>query len=257
MRTVCIIIAVLLGIVGFLIPFHDAKLILFLCAIPFIILFFILEKKEDGNHPIYFDYESDPGFWAHNDSLFMLSIYRKDSVGLTEELNTEEGWEIISSLESEPTGACAEEETTTETRKNGLKFEYNFFWKSKFEWLLQYDIVRMLYDKDFFMHYLSLAEQGDADAQTLVGCCYGHSKLKAQDVVVYNQEEALKWWHQAAEQNHKYAMREIALYHWHRGEKEEAKSWNEKGNLNIFVLNRYSKYSQQFPDKNNQMKEEN
>jgi len=87
---------------------------------------------------------------------------------------------------------------------------------------------------------LEKAKSGDADAQTLVGCCYGHNGMMATDVVVHNVDEALKWWHLAAEQGHKYAMREIALYHWHRGEQEEAKKWNEKGDLKIFIISRHS-----------------
>ena len=200
------------------------------------------DKNIDGKpgNYVYWDYESEPGCWAHNDSLFMMMVCRKDNTVLTDEMNTEEGWEIASSEGSEPEGACMEQETTQEVRKNGLQFEYNFCWKKKFDWLLKHDFVRMLYDKTFFESFLEKAKSGDADAQTLVGCCYGHNGMMATDVVAHNVDEALKWWHLAAEQGHKYAMREIALYHWHRGEQEEAKKWNEKGDLKIFIISRHS-----------------
>ena len=73
------------------------------------------------------------------------------------QMNTEEGWEITSSENSEPEGACMENETTMEVRRNGLQFIYNFSWKTKFEWLLQYDFVRLLYDRSYFERFLEKA----------------------------------------------------------------------------------------------------
>ena len=182
----------------------------------------------------------------------MMMVIRKDEVALTDGLNTDEGWEIVSSVDSEPEGACFEHMTTQEERKNGLRFEYDFCWKAKFEWLLQHDFIRMLYDKNYFDRFLEKAKDGDADSQTLVGCCYGHNGTMAMDVVSHNEEEALKWWHLAAEKDHKYAKREIALYHWHRGEQDEARKWNEKGDLQIFILSRYSMDYQQSMDSENE-----
>jgi hypothetical protein len=204
-------------------------------------------EEKPGNY-VYWDYESEPGCWAHNDSLFMLMVIRKDNEEQTDNMDTDEGWEIVSSEDYKQESSCGEHVKTKEVRRNGLKFEYDYHWKEKFEWLLHYDFVRMLYDKGYFDCFLKKAEKGDSDAQTLVGCCYGHTGNMATGVVTHNIETALKWWHLAAEQGHKYAMREIALYHWHRGEEDEAKMWNDKGDLKIFILSRYSMDSPQFID---------
>ena len=45
------------------------------------------------------------------------------------------------------------------------------------------------------------AEQGDADAQTLLGVCYSKGEEAPQ-----SDEEAIKWWRKAAEQNHPLAQ---------------------------------------------------
>lgn len=129
-----------------------------------------------------------------------------------------------------------------EIRNNGVTIHYCFFWKKKFEWLLQHDIVRMLYDEKYFNAILSKAENGDADSQTLIGCCYGHNGKQSSDVVEHNMETALTWWHKAAEQGHKYAMRELALYHWHRKEYDKATYWWNKGKLDIFIIGYTNNY---------------
>ncbi|MBQ7421531.1 MAG: hypothetical protein IJV27_05270 [Prevotella sp.] len=204
------------------------------------------KAERDGETPygnyVYWDYESEPGCWAHNDSLSGLTIYRKDSVVLSKENNTDEGWLVVEKKNSEPQGACLEEENTLEIRKNGVTIQYCFFWKRKFEWLLQYDIVRMLYDKKYYESILTKAENGDADSQTLVGCCYGHNGKMSLGVVEHNIKAALIWWHKAAEQGHRYAMRELALYHWHKGEHDKALYWWKKGKLDIFIIKHYYQY---------------
>lgn len=93
------------------------------------------EGKVIGEQPrhnyVYWDYESEPGCWAHNDSLFSLMVCRTDKTSLSDDLHADEGWEVESAIHSEPTGACLECESTIETRKNGLVFQYNFYWKKK------------------------------------------------------------------------------------------------------------------------------
>ena len=97
-------------------------------------------EQPDRNY-VYWDYESEPGCWAHNDSLFSLMVCRTDKNSLTDVLHVDEGWEVESAIHSEPTGACLECESTIETRKNGLVFQYNYYWKEKYEWLLQFDFI--------------------------------------------------------------------------------------------------------------------
>ena len=215
-------------------------LFLFLAFAKFLVWRMKKESKENeetrcGNY-VYLDYESEPGCWAHNDSLSGLIIYRIDSVVLSDDNNTDDDWRVVSKEESEPHGACSEAVSTLEVRKNGLSFEYNFLWKRDFEWLLQHDFIRMLYDKKYFDGILHRAEEGDSDAQTLIGCCYGHNGKMSLGVVEHNLNNAVSWWRKAAEKEHKYAMRELALYHWHRDEKEQAMYWYKEGNLDIFIL---------------------
>lgn len=199
-------------------------------------------EQPDRNY-VYWDYESEPGCWAHNDSLFSLMVCRTDKNSLTDVLHVDEGWEVESAIHSEPTGVCLECESTIETRKNGLVFQYNFYWKKKYEWLLQFDFIRLLYDAKYFERTLTLAQQGKADEQTLIGCCYGHVGTQAPVVVQRDEKKALEWWMKAAEQNHKYAMRELALYYWHKGNKEEAMKWH-KGNPDLFVISQSAKQAQ-------------
>ena len=196
------------------------------------------EKNPDvqsGNY-VYWDYEAEPGCWAHNDSLSCLMIYRTDKVKLSEEQNTNDGWTVVSKLDSGRRGACGEIEDTTEIRKNGVTIKYSFCWKKQYSWLLQYDIVRMLYDINYYNETLAKAENGDADAQTLIGCCYGHNGKMSDSYVKHNVRTAVQWWNKAADQGHRYAMRELALFYFHRENHEKARELNKKGNLNIFII---------------------
>jgi TPR repeat protein len=51
------------------------------------------------------------------------------------------------------------------------------------------------------------AEQGDADAQSMLGFCYNSGKGVAQD-----HEEAVKWWRLAAEQGHPGAQQSLEAH---------------------------------------------
>lgn len=199
-------------------------------------------KPDDGTkfgNNVYYDYDSDPYWcWAHNDTLYSFLIIRTDKATQTEFLNTDEGWEIESYNETDPEGSCGEHKERTEVRKNGLSFYYIMNNWQDCWWYLSYDLVRMLFDQAYFNKISEQAEQGDAVSQTLIGCCYGHNGGMSQDVVKHDIETALLWWKKAADQGFPYAMRELAIYHWHKHEEKEAFKWNElSGNL-CYVISR-------------------
>lgn len=98
-------------------------------------------------------------------------------------------------------------------------------------------------DAKYFERTLTLAQQGNADEQTLIGCCYGHVGTQAPVVVQRDEKKALEWWMKAAKQNHKYAMRELALYYWHKGNVEEAMKWH-KGPPDLYVISQSAKQAQ-------------
>ena len=199
-------------------------------------------KPDDGTrigNYVYFDYDNEPGIWAHNDALYAFKITRTDNVALTEVLNTDEGWEIESYSETDPEGSCGEHKERAEVLKNGLSFHYNMNNWQDCWWFMRYDMVRLLFDKNYFNKFLKQAEQGDAVSQTLIGCCYGHNGKMSQGVVKHDINTAVFWWKKAAEQGFPYAMRELAIFHWHKHEKEEAFKWNElSGNL-CWVISRF------------------
>ena len=74
------------------------------------------EKNPDdqsGNY-VYWDYDSEPGCWPHNDSLSCLMIYRTDNVQLSEEQNSDDGQSVVSKVDSERKGSCGEAEESTD-----------------------------------------------------------------------------------------------------------------------------------------------
>ena len=219
--------------------FGISALVLLLVLIVAELIIWRMKKDEPnvktGNY-VYWDYDSEPGCWAHNDSLSSLMIYRTDKIKISDEQNTDDGWSIVSKVDSESKGACLENEETTETRKNGITIKYLFNWKKHYTWLLQHDIVRMLFDKNFYNEVLANAVNGNADAQTLIGCCYGHNGKMSNAFVDHDVEKAVEWWNKASEQGHKYAMRELALYYWHKKDYEKARELNRKGELNISII---------------------
>lgn len=204
------------------------------------------EKPDDGSrygNYVYYDYENEPGSWAHNDTLYLLIIIRTDGQIIDDWVNTDEGWEIKNAIDSEPDGSCGEYIQRTEQRKNGLSFTYKFLWRDRCWWYPSYDVVRMLFDKQFFNKILKDAEQGDAISQTLVGSCYGHNGRMSLNVVEHDIEKANYWWNKAAENGFIPAMVELALYHWHKGEKEKAVEWNKKSGHKVFIINNYMQFS--------------
>ena len=62
--------------------------------------------------------------------------------------------------------------------------------------------------KKTFRSWLSIAEQGDAKAQHLLGLMYNEGKGVPQDY-----KEAVKWWRVAAEQGDEYAQRNLETMH--------------------------------------------
>lgn len=209
------------------------------------------EKPDDGTKCgdyVYFDYESRPGCWAHNDTLYSLAIVRTDNIVVSDwsELNTDNGWEVDKANDSEPTGSCSEYIERIESRKNGLTFHYDFYWRDRCWWYGKHDLVRVLFDKKYFESILQLAERGDAESQALIGCCYGHNGTMALNVVNHDIEKALYWWNKAAENGFTPAMVELALYYWHLDEKEKAKEWNEKSGRKVFIINCHYKQVEPF-----------
>lgn len=195
-----------------------------------------------GNY-VYYDYDSTPGCWAHNDSLYSVQIIRCDNLKITKDMNTDEGWKIDSYEEKGPDGSCFEHLERTEKRKNGLVFLYNFFWKDRCWWYPHHDVVRMLFDQQFFNVMLERAKRGDPEVQTLIGCCFGHNGEMSTEVVGHDIDKALLWWNMAAKQGYVYAMKELALYHWHRNEVEEAFKWNELSGRQVSIIYRDSRFA--------------
>ena len=201
-----------------------------------------LDNTDDGTkygNYVYYDYDSAPGCWAHNDTLYSVQVICRNKLGRNSRINTDEKWEIATAYETEPEGSCGEYIKRTEVRKNGLIVQYHFRYKNQCWWFPKHDIVRMLFDKEYFEKQLDLALQGDAETQALVGCCYGHNGKMSQRVVKHNIDTALTWWKKASEQGHQYAMRELTFYYWHKGEREEAFKWYEKSGSHVFVIDRY------------------
>ena len=225
-------------------------------AILVILAVFLTKKLKIENSPddgtkygnyVYLEYESNAGFWAHNDSLYLLAIERTDHNHISDwsKINTDEGWEIASYRESEPDGSCNQHIERYETRKNGLSFYYEFAWRERCWWYPDHDLIRMLFDKDFFMEKLMQAKRGDVIFQTLVGCCYGHNGKMGLQVVEHDIEKALYWWNKAAANGFTPAMVELAIYHWGKKEYNKAFEWNEKSGGQVFVIEYHRKLQSQ------------
>ncbi len=199
-------------------------------------------RPDDGTRIgkyVYFDYDKEPGIWAHNDALYAFKIIRIDKLKLKDVLQTDKGWEIESFSETDPEGSCCECKERTEIRKNGLTFHYYLKNWQNCWWYEKHDLVRMLFDKRFYVKIMNRAEHGDDEAQTLVACCMAHNGKMGQHVVKHGINAAVLWWKFAANKGNVYAMRELAIYYWHLGKKEEAFQWNEKSGNLCWVFSRF------------------
>lgn len=194
-------------------------------------------EKNSTNGDLYMQIEYPTYcFWPHNDSIRAILIHQTadKSHELIDAQKSE--WEIKEKTQSDPEGACSEYVKITEKRNNQSEWEYHICWKRHFEWLLQFDLPRILSEKEYFNTFLLKAEAGDPDAQTLIGSCYAHCQKKAESVITPDEGKALYWWNKAAEQGHRYAMTELAIYYLNKNDVEKAIEWNGKGECRVTCI---------------------
>lgn len=208
-----------------------------ICVVAAFVAYDTIRTRYLRRNQVYFDYEAAPGLWPHNDSMFMLIVTRVDDLSLKSvDLNTDEAWRIVSQEYSEPTGSCYEHMTMREIRQNGLVFDYEFFLKRSYDWVMEHDLIRPLYDQQYFHNLVTKAEAGDHEAQTVVGSCYGHCGANVSRYIKHDEDKAFYWWRKAAEAGYKYAIRELTVYYIHRRDYENAEKWYEKGDFSSIVL---------------------
>lgn len=212
-------------------------LVVIICLIILLVVGVTLAKRRSKkSNYLYGHYECPNYFGPHGDSL--RSIFIEQTLEKSEKLMYPDKpeWEVIEKTKSDPEGACAEYIKIKELRNNRSVWEYHICWIDKFEWLLQFDLPRMLSEKEYFNEFLSMAEAGDPDAQTIIGSSYAHCLNKAEAVITPNEEKALYWWNKAAEQGHRYAMMELAIYYLNKKDIEKAIEWNDKGECRVHLL---------------------
>ena len=130
----------------------------------------------------YIHHECPSYFGPHGDSLMVIFI-RQTKYNTQQLVYPEKSeWEIVKKTQSDPEGACGEYINIKEKRNNQSEGEYHICWMRSFEWLLQFDLPRILTDKVYFNEYLLKAESGDPDARTLMGSCYAHCLELAKHV---------------------------------------------------------------------------
>ena len=221
-------------------------MIYFLLIIAFIVVVAIItvaiskakQRRKRETH-LYSHQECPNYFGPHGDSLIAIFIEQtKNTSPLLIDSNKQE-WEIIEKVQSDPEGPCGEYISIKEKRNNQSEWEYHICYIDHFEWLLQFDLPRILTDKTFFNEHLLKAESGNSDAQTLVGSCYAHCLDLAKSVITFDEERALYWWNKAAGQGHHYAMMELAIYYFNKKDYEKAVYWNARGKCKVFIIERY------------------
>ncbi|MBQ2187572.1 MAG: sel1 repeat family protein [Bacteroidales bacterium] len=200
-----------------------------------------VEKRNERKTHLYLHEECPNYFGPHGDTL--KSIFIKQTHDKSEVLidSSKPEWKVLDRTKSNPEGSCLEYITIKETRNNQSKWEYHICWINEFKWLLQFDLPRILTDKTYFNKILLKAESGDSDAQTLIGSCYAHCLELAKPVITKDEQKALYWWNKAAEQGHRYAMTELAIYYFNKKSYKEAVEWNNKGQCHVYTIDNYER----------------
>lgn len=213
-------------------------LIISITVIVIVLSIVTISKAKRKKACLYYHHECPSYFGPHGDSLSVFFI--KQSNGISQQLidPNQPEWEIIERIKSDPEGSCGEYIKITERRNNQSKWEYHICWINSFEWLMQFDLPRILSDKSFFNEYLLKADSGDPHAQTLIGSLYAHCLELAKPVLSCDEKKALFWWNKAAKQGHRYAMRELAIYYLSKEDIEKAIEWNDKGKCCISLIER-------------------
>lgn len=196
------------------------------------------KQRRNSKNCLYYHHECPSYFGPHGDSLKVIFIrqtkYKTQQLVYPEKSE----WEIVEKTQSDPEGACSEYISIKEKRNNQSEWEYHICWMRDFEWLLQFDLPRILTEKAYFNEYLLKAESGDPDAQTLMGSCYAHCLELAKLVITQDEEKALYWWNKAAEQGHRYAMMELAIYYCNKNDMEKAIEWNDRCECGLSTVER-------------------
>lgn len=125
----------------------------------------------------------------------------------------------------------------TEYRKNGAVIEYQEIWGGM-SYFVEHDIVRLLFDEDYYQEVLAKADNGNADLQYLLGCCYAYCGANT-NTIKQDEEKALYWWQKSAEQENRMAYRALAFFAFLHKEYEKARQLAEQYDLHEYVIERY------------------
>lgn len=199
-------------------------LTLFILAV---ILIFLFRSKKIERKYLYFEHELEPGMWAHNDSIAVISIQEIPSVEVHEFQNADEAWSVAN-VETEKIPGCEfNDRRMTITTNNGRRWIYEMSFPSRWEWLIELPLVRFLNDAEY-RHNIETkvsAGEGDADTELLVACCLLHApdyhfsqKEKEDKRRQLDMDQAEKLLKASADKGNDNALFELACLYFSKGE---------------------------------------
>ena len=186
-------------------------------------------QREKGSSGLYYEYELEPGLWAHNDAIASIHIWEEASGEETPTPDADEAWTTVSVEKEEIPDSMGDGVEMTIEKKNGRKWKYRMYISDRWNWLVRLPLIRFLNDPKYRERIESKVndEKCDSNIELLIACCLLHAPQyhtsvqeegKTQEQLDTDQAEKLLL--SSANKGNLNAMYElICLYH-EKGEYE-------------------------------------
>ncbi len=134
-------------------------------------------QREKGSSCLYFEYELEPGLWAHNDAIATIHIWEEASEEEKPTLNADEAWTTAGIEKEEIPDSMGDGVEMTRITKNGRKWKYRMYIPDRWDWLIQLPLIRFLNDSEYRERIEGEVnnEKCNSNKELLIACCLLHA----------------------------------------------------------------------------------
>ena len=193
-------------------------------------------QREKGSSCLYYEYELEPGLWAHNDAIASIHIWEEASGEETPTPDADEAWTTVNVEKEEIPASMGDGVEMTIVKKNGRKWKYRMYIPDRWNWLARLPLIRFLNDLEYRERIESKANDEDCNSniELLIACCLLHAphyhtsvQEEGKTLEQLDTDQAEKLLLSSAKKGNLNAMYElICLYH-EKGEYETVVKLNK------------------------------
>lgn len=224
-------------------------------------------QREKGSSCLYFEYELEPGLWAHNDGIATIHIWEEASGEENDCLNADEAW---TTEKEEIPDSMGDGIVLTRMTKNGRRWRYKMYIPERWDWLIELPLIRFLNDSEYRERIENKVndEKCDSNKELLIACCLLHAPQyhtsvqeegKTQEQL--DTEQAEKLLLSSSKKGNVNAMYELVCLFYEKEEYEKAVEYNNAikstNGSGVWFMDRYEQSLYQIKMDSNNLKTEN